>query len=381
MKRLLVSFSGGETSGYMGWWIKENWSAVYDEIRFCFANTGEENEQTLEFVRRCDEHFGFSTVWIEGVQRHNQRVGPGFRIVDFASASRHGEPFEDAIRKYGIPNQKFKDCTRHLKQKPIEAWASSIGWAIGTYDLAIGIRADEFDRVSARAKERRLVYPLVRPNPMTKPKINQWWSLQPFRLELKGYQGNCKWCWKKSFRKHMTIIAETPEVYDFPRRMEQLYNHVGPEFRHDPATRREPIKDTYRRTFFRGSRTVDQLFEYAAELRAKGTPLATDEAQVFDPSLDEGGRCQEACEVFGDEEPTPKRRSDRLGSETRLWLVRGAGSNPYRAGTRIHRDMQLLLDRPGLTLDEYEAAGGTRQTVQWTLSNGHSSTSEPAAAE
>jgi hypothetical protein len=32
-----------------------------------FANTGQEREETLEFVKQCDDHFGFGTVWIEGV--------------------------------------------------------------------------------------------------------------------------------------------------------------------------------------------------------------------------------------------------------------------------------------------------------------------------
>jgi hypothetical protein len=300
-KRLLVSFSGGETSAFMTNWILKNWRDCYDDILIVFANTGQENEATLEFVRECDDYFGFGTVWVEAVQYHGERKSAGFKVVDFQTASRDGTPFEDSIRKYGIPNQKFKDCTRNLKQKPIEAYARSIGWALGSYDLAIGIRADEADRMSAAAHQRRIVYPLIKPHPTTKPQINTWWGAQLFRLRLKGYQGNCKWCWKKSMRKHLTIIAEAPESYEFPRRMEKNYGLVGPEFLKDPATRERPIGPDYRRTFFRGNMGVEDLFaEY--ERKKDAFVPAHDDAAVFDPDYDVGGACGESCEVFSDED-------------------------------------------------------------------------------
>lgn len=297
--KLLISFSGGETSAYMTQWVLNNWRERYPDILVVFANTGQENEQTLEFVKRCDDYFGFNTVWIEAVQFPNERRAAGFKVVSYETASRDGAPFEAAIKKYGIPNQKFKDCTRNLKQKPIEAYAKSVGWELGTYDLAIGIRADEGDRMSVAASKRRIVYPLISAHPMTKPKINTWWAAQPFRLELKGYQGNCKWCWKKSFRKHLTIISETPEVYDFPRRMEALYGRIGPEFlKNDPD---RPISPEYRRTFFRGNMSVQDLFTEYARKKDMFT-RADDDAAVFDPDFDVGAGCEESCEVFGDDD-------------------------------------------------------------------------------
>jgi hypothetical protein len=300
-RRLLVSFSGGETSAYMTKWILENLRIDYDKIVVVFANTGQENEETLEFVRLCDEEFLFGTIWIEGVQFPGERRSPGFKIVSFQTASRDGVPFEAAIAKYGIPNSKFKDCTRSLKRRPIEAYAKSIGWKIGSYDLAIGIRIDEIDRVSSEANERRLIYPLVKRHPMTKPQINSWWAAQRFRLRLKGYQGNCKWCWKKSMRKHLTLIGERPEIYDWPRRMEDRYGLHGPEFRRDASTRKSPLPDGYRRVFFRGNMSVSDLFaEY--ERRNGHFAPADDDAVVFDVSMDVAGGCEESCEIFSDED-------------------------------------------------------------------------------
>lgn len=296
MDKLLISFSGGETSGYMTKWLLEN-NYQYNQIAIVFANTGEENKQTLEFVDRCDKAFGFRTVWIEGVQFPGERRASNFKVVDFQTAARNGEPFEAAISKYGIPNFKFKDCTRNLKRKPIEAYArEGLGW--GEYDLAIGIRADEIDRMTSD-QSRRIIYPLISPHPMTKPKINAFWSQQSFRLELKGYQGNCKWCWKKSLRKHLTLIQETPQVYDFPRRMEALYGGVGAEFLKD--TSEFPLPDNYRRTFFRGNLSVEDLFRIYEDRRDTLIP-ATDDSLNFDFELDVGSGCEESCEVFADED-------------------------------------------------------------------------------
>lgn len=296
---LLISFSGGETSAYMTNWALKNLTRMYTNIAIVFANTGQENEETLQFVKNCDEYFGFKTVWIEAVQFHGERKAPSFKIVNFNTASRDGSPFEDAISKYGIPNSKFKDCTRNLKQKPIEAYAKSIGWQLGSYDLAIGIRADECDRMSMMAQSRKIIYPLISMHPMTKPKINAWWNSQPFRLNLKGYQGNCKWCWKKSFRKHFTLISENPQVYDFPRKMELLYAHHGPEFKKDTSA--DPLPEGYRRVFFRGNKSVDDLFtEY--ERKKHTFKRADDDSVVFDSDFDVGAGCEESCEVFSDED-------------------------------------------------------------------------------
>lgn len=57
MKNLLVSFSGGETSAYLAKWLLDNKSKEYNMI-FVFANTGDEEERTLEFVNECSVRWG-----------------------------------------------------------------------------------------------------------------------------------------------------------------------------------------------------------------------------------------------------------------------------------------------------------------------------------
>jgi len=296
-RRLLISFSGGETSAYMTKLILDEYCDRYDEVAVVFANTGQENEQTLEFVKRCDEAFGFNTVWIEAVVHHGSRRSPTHKIVTYETADRTGQPFEEMIKKYGIPNKRYAHCTRSLKYYPITSYVRSLGWKANTYDTAIGIRIDEIDRMTTDSRKVGIVYPLISWQPTTKPQINSWWAKQPFRLPLKGYQGNCKWCWKKSLRKHLTIMSEMPEAYEFPARMEAQYSYVGPEF--DKAVRHKPLPENYRRVFFRENRSTEDIKRIYEEKKGQFIP-ANDDAQVFDETLDVGGGCSESCEVYTD---------------------------------------------------------------------------------
>lgn len=291
-RRLCVSFSGGETSAFMTQWILKNWRDQYDEIAVVFANTSEEYEQTLQFVNDCDKYFGFNVVWVEADLSPVPGEGVTARLVTFETAHRNGEVFEPIIQKYGIPNKKFPHCSKYLKRRAIENYLRNLGWKRNSYDVAIGIRADEIDRMKLDDPDMRVVYPLISTLKMTKPQINTYWLRMPFRLGLRSYQGNCRWCWKKSLRKHMTLIREDPAIYDFPRRMESLHAWVGPEFRRDP-----PPPSGYRRRFFRENNSTDDLFDQAALLPTSFQPAA-DDAVVFDPDYDVGEGCEESCEVF-----------------------------------------------------------------------------------
>lgn len=291
MGRLLISFSGGETSALMAKLIRARWHNRYAEIITVFSNTGQENEETLQFVDRCDREFGLNVVWIEAVTNPERGQGVKARVVDLATADRSGAAFEAMIAKHGIPGPGFIHCTRELKERPITAYARSIGWGAGTYDTAIGIRIDEIDRMNPRAAELGLIYPLVRPWPHRKIDVNEHWNANGWRLGLKGYQGNCRTCWKKSLRKLLTIADESPEAFDFFERMEAKYPMAGANPRQEP------------KRFFRDRLTVADIRELAKQPFEPAVDDArvyqTDMLQGFD--LDVGGGCEESCEVdFGE---------------------------------------------------------------------------------
>lgn len=295
---LLISFSGGETSAYMTQWLLKNKQDEYNMV-CVYANTGEETEETLEFVEKCDKAFNMNLVWVEAVVHSEMGVGTTHKIVDFESASRNGEPFDEIISKFGIPNQAFPHCTRELKLRPIHSYIkNSLGWK--DYWTAIGIRADEVDRVNDNWKKNKLYYPLVSDMPMTKPKINFWWKNQPFRLKLKGYQGNCKTCWKKSFNKLMTISKENPEYFDTFRNLEKKYGNFIPEGRN-------LSEDQLPLNFFRGNRSVDDIFKMAEkpfELSKDDHTIYNWQMSIFEldgvtpEELDTSNGCDESCEIY-----------------------------------------------------------------------------------
>jgi hypothetical protein len=277
-QRLNVSVSGGKTSGKMAHdlWTGAKYRDQYEMV-FTFANTGEENDATLELVRKMEQAWGMPVVWLESVPYHGSRKASGHRIVTFETASRKGQPFEDMIRKYGIPNKAYPHCTRELKLNPIKSYLSSIGWEPGSYVSAVGIRADEPKRIRADREKAHIVYPLFHWFPTTKPEINDWWEEQPFNLEIKEHQGNCKWCWKKSLRKHALIAFENPEFFEFPARMEEMYGLAG----HN--------EDGTKRVFFRGNLSTKALLQIVG-----AGPV---HPRYDDPDLDSG--CSESCEAFG----------------------------------------------------------------------------------
>lgn len=304
IKNCIISFSGGGSSAYMLWWLINNKSNEYN-FKVVFANTGQENEETLDFVQQCSEKFGVEIVWLEAVPRvkvdgevkeiyehlheikdikwSGARLGTRHRIVDYKSADRVGKVYEAVIARYGLPSIKSPHCTRELKLAPINSYIKNeLGWKKCEYVTAIGIRSDEIDRISPNYKQKGYYYPLISDRPMTKQKINFWWSMQDFKLDLKGYQGNCKWCFKKSLNKLKTIAKETPSAFDFPREMEKKYgSYVTPDRLKVLESKGKEIPKEI--NIFRGNRKVEDIIK---------------ESENFNKEmLDENEYLSDSCEI------------------------------------------------------------------------------------
>lgn len=156
---LIIAFSGGRTSAYMTHELIKRYSSKY-QILVVFANTGKEREETLEFIKNCDDYFNFKTVWIEAQTNPKHGKGVTAKVVDFYTASRNGEPFRASIAKHGISNVNAPMCTRELKTYAINSYVRSLKLK-GEVFRAIGIRVDEFDRMAADRVKKKYVYPLV----------------------------------------------------------------------------------------------------------------------------------------------------------------------------------------------------------------------------
>lgn len=290
--RLAISFSGGRSSAMMLWLCLEKYRDTHD-ILITFANTGCEHEETLRFVDAVDRHFADGkVVWIEAVIG-GDGVGPRAKVVDYKTAARNGEPFEAAIQKHGVFNAATPNCTGRLKVEPMRAYLREFAeWDRQSYDTAIGIRADEIDRRSKHAARDRFIYPLIDAG-ITKHDVKRFMSQFDWDLKLPGeHYGNCVWCWKKSLRKLATVAKHTPEVFDFPQRMERQYGHIhkgeGPQ--------EKP------RVFFRKHMTAQQI----VELGQSGSFREYSDAEyiqpgLFDDTWDIGGGCGDSCEIGADE--------------------------------------------------------------------------------
>lgn len=215
-EQTFVSFSGGRTSAYMLWRVLEANGGLPDGAHVCFANTGKEDEATLQFVDRCSKEWSVPIIWLE-----YQIEDPGWRIVTFESASRNGEPFEALIKKKNyLPNPVTRFCTVDLKIKPLAKYARHLGW--DEWDNLIGIRADEPRRVakilanpSDGVKGVTRLLPLAIDG-ISKQDISKFWSSQTFDLQLPNingvtFHGNCDLCFLKGAHQIMSLIAEKPE--------------------------------------------------------------------------------------------------------------------------------------------------------------------------
>lgn len=282
---LLISFSGGRTSAYMTHMLLQHLHSLpYKNVMVVFANTGCEDDRTLDFIHKCDVELNFGTVWVEGETQPEKGKGMVPHVVSYETAARNGEPFERMIAKGGIPNVKRALCTKDLKERTITNYMRNLGHKRGSYYTAIGIRADEVHRVSARMEEYKIVYPLVEWWPTTKQDALDFWSRQSFDLGIKEYEGNCLFCFKKSWRKLLTLAKERPEAFDFPLRMEEKYSKMA-----IGEGKKPPFH------FYRGNRSVRELLDEAA--RGEFNPW-TPNLQAADPVLDAPNGCSESCEIY-----------------------------------------------------------------------------------
>jgi 3'-phosphoadenosine 5'-phosphosulfate sulfotransferase (PAPS reductase)/FAD synthetase len=196
----------------------------YKEFKklFIFANTGKEKEETLEFIDRCDKEWNLNVVWLEAKIITEKGIGTTYKIVDFKTASRNGEPFEDMLNKYPMPTVFASNCTRELKLAPMNKYIKTLGF--NQVITALGIRYDERHRKSNTAEEQNIVYPLCDDLKVDSKFIRDWWSRQCFDLKLKDYEGNCDLCFKKSVRKRLTLIKEDPNIANWWLEVENKYS-------------------------------------------------------------------------------------------------------------------------------------------------------------
>lgn len=266
--RIFCSVSGGVTSAVMASLIRARYP--FADIRFGMANTGRETRATMLFAQNVDRFLGLNMGLVETVV-HPGRKACTHSVVTFETASMHGEPMEAVIKKYGLPTLGHMHCTRETKTNPLRSWLKATGWEPGTYRIALGIRADEQDRINVEARNSiQFMYPLAEIG-LNLADVTDIASDWPFKLEQPPHEGNCIDCHKKSTLKTIVNIKNHRHWFEFADRMDR--EHGGGRKR------------------YRGNRTT-------AEMIALADATETPDPRVL--TNDETG-CATACHPFSEE--------------------------------------------------------------------------------
>lgn len=202
----LISFSGGRTSAYMlNRVLQAHDGQLPEDVVVCFANTGKEREQTLQFVRDCAANFGVAVVWLEYLSRSMS----GYQVVNFETAARKGEPFERLIaQKQRLPNPVERACTEELKVNTMIRYLAAIGMSDALH--VVGVRADEAPRIP-KLRRRGRALPLVEAG-ILKRDVHAHWRASSFDLDL-PYEdgiGNCDLCFLKTAHQVLNRVREEP---------------------------------------------------------------------------------------------------------------------------------------------------------------------------
>ena len=289
-ERLQVNVSGGRTSAYMAHYLVQNYSDKYD-MMFCFANTGLEHPDTYRFLEAIDREFlGGQLIKLEALINPERGKGTRYRVVNWNEMDRGGGgPYEDYVKKYGIPNSNFPGCSRELKKRVIDSYTRD-AWGTSKFASAIGIRVDEKRRVRLNAVEQQVLYPLIDmdPNQPEKEDIIAWFKQYDWGLRIPEYLGNCVGCFKKGMAKLNAVWWDDPKWFDFPRRMEKEHGLVHPK---------GYIQVGNPMTFWRDKHSTESLTQMFKDNNNDNR------ARYARGDVDKG-ICDESCEPFEMEIPT-----------------------------------------------------------------------------
>lgn len=238
----VVQFSGGRSSAYLLYHLLYEWTDIpISHVIFC--NTGKEREETLDFVERCGEEWGVDITWLE--YRYDSDAAGTVKdprhkhvVVDYGTASRAGEPFEQLIAaKKFLPNLTHRLCTVEMKIKTTDRYLTrQMGYKRGDWRELLGIRYDEPRRWGKAMKDEecRVEFPLVS-HMRTKKHVQEFWDGQSFDLKIPSWQSNCDLCFLKTPGELSLSIRQKPFLADWWIQQEDA---LGQQFNRDLTFRR-----------------------------------------------------------------------------------------------------------------------------------------------
>ncbi|HED5888888.1 TPA: phage N-6-adenine-methyltransferase [Salmonella enterica] len=200
----VVSFSGGRTSAYLVH-LMEQRRAAGESVFYTFMDTGAEHPKTYEFIRNVVEHWNIPLVCLRVVINPELGAANSYRVVDISEIGPDLQPWRDICSKYGTPYFGGPLCTRAMKTEVFQRYCADM-FGKNSYVTWLGIRADE----PRRLKERPGVRYLAEISSFEKSDVLEWWSGQPFDLQIPEHLGNCVFCIKKGLNKIALAARDEP---------------------------------------------------------------------------------------------------------------------------------------------------------------------------
>jgi hypothetical protein len=241
----LINVSGGRTSGFMLFKILDAYGgSLPDDVVPTFQNTGLEHPATYMFLQELSKHF-CPIQWLEYTRTDGAH---SFKVVDFCSASRNGEPFAELIgAKKMLPNPVARFCTAEMKVRTSIRYAKSRGW--NEWASVVGLRYDEprrVHRLKGDIKAENVETPMYDAK-HTRDDVLRFWSEQPFDLMLPGNDdafGNCVGCFLKGRHKLAKVAQSNPANLEWWAQQEERTDFNagrGGLFRSDRPTYRQML--------------------------------------------------------------------------------------------------------------------------------------------
>ena len=333
--------SGGRTSAYMSYLFKTCLPHLTTDVitEYVFCDTGGEDPETYEFLRKCNDEFGLKVVCLKAVVNESMGKSNDYEIVNINDLNFNLESMEVITKKYGGFTNNRPHCTDKLKTIIVEKYRKDTHGK-GNYFTWIGIRYDEpkrlvgdhihynksiykqlikqdfepeeiselFCRISEdisvleecyseieqptkellikrinKQKSLGLRY-LAQISKITKQGILDWWSKQSFDLKIDEHLGNCVFCVKKSDLKITLASRDRPELF------KQWCEMVNSD-----DVRLMPADKFGKGHIYRRWLTPENLI-------AQFSNSTTEELRnrVYKTKQFDSGSCSESCEAFGE---------------------------------------------------------------------------------
>ena len=227
---IVCSFSGGRSSARMIEILETKPEYARFKKHYVFSNTGKELTETILFVKNCEYLFGIKIWLIEAEINQQGGVGTHYRIIEnYSQLSMDGEPYKAMIKKYGLPSVAFPHCTRELKIVPIAKFIKHhLGLTKENCVQALGMRYDEPKRINPKP---HFIYPLYDAG-ITKKDVLDYWTKgekSKYDLGLEEFEGNCDFCFKKSWSKLKEMAKKYPTRLLWWNEMEETYYEKNSE--------------------------------------------------------------------------------------------------------------------------------------------------------